>query len=226
MQTEPALNADPTASLATALTPYALTALAFLLLLAVIGSYVRTRKTRAHNKHARNQQRTWQDLKTLRKIIEEGHPGQLFAWLRKMDPYRFEELILSELQRRKLNIVRNEKYSGDGGIDGQFDLNGVRWFVQAKRYKAHIKEAHVRDFDALCQKHRAKGLFVHTGRTPEALKALERQCGVVRILSGEDLHDLFSGKRLKLSLEAAKPQPEETADWYDRPLTYGREGRA
>lgn len=73
MQTEPTLNADPTASLAAALTPYALTAVAVLMLLAAIGALVRTRKTRAQNRHARNQKRTWQDLRPLQNLIEDDH---------------------------------------------------------------------------------------------------------------------------------------------------------
>jgi restriction system protein len=162
------------------------------------------RKTRAEKRHAWNQQRSWKDLQRVREIGPLENPGRVFAWLRKVDPYRFEDMILSELERRKLEITRNTSYSGDGGIDGQFRLHGALWLIQAKRYTGHIKQEHVWAFDAICQQRGAKGLFVHTGRTPEALRQLQRQCGDVRIISGEELMKFFAGEPVSLELKPAE----------------------
>jgi restriction system protein len=162
------------------------------------------RKTRAEKRHAWNQKRSWADLKRIREIGPIANPARVFAWLRKVDPYRFEDMILSELERRQLEITRNTSYSGDGGIDGQFRLHGALWLIQAKRYKGHIKQEHVWAFDAICQQRGAKGLFVHTGRTPEALRQLKRQCGDVRIISGDELMKLFAGEPVSLELKPAE----------------------
>ena len=164
------------------------------------------RPTKAQRRHKRNQARSYLDLAKVREIVPVENPGRVFNWLKKVDPYRFEEIILSELERRKLKIVRNESYSGDGGVDGRFYLAGELWLVQAKRYTGQIKEAHVLEFDQVCSKHNAQGLFVHTGQTPQNLRSLKRQYGVVRIISGDELMAFFAGRPVKLALKhAAQP---------------------
>lgn len=197
---------DPFASLLAPIWPYvwpALVVLVAIVLLRLIFS--RGSKTKAQRKHAWNRERSWKDLKRIREIDPLKNPGPCFGWLRKVDPYRFEEMILSELARRGIEITRNTAYSGDGGIDGQFRFAGQPWLVQAKRYKGHIKQEHVWAFDAICQQRGARGLFIHTGRTPDALRQLKRQCGDVRIISGEELMKFFAGSPVSLELRPAEP---------------------
>ncbi len=69
------------------------------------------------------------------------NPAKCFAYLRQIPPLAFEELILSELKARGHAIKRSVRYSGDGGADGEWELNGRLWLVQAKRYasRAHLK---------------------------------------------------------------------------------------
>jgi restriction system protein len=165
----------------------------------------RPKQTKAQKQHAYNERRSWDDLKLIRSMAPLENPGRVFGYLRKVCPYRFEDMILSELARRGINIIRGTSYSGDGGIDGQFILNGERWLIQAKRYKAYIKEDHVWAFDAVCQRRKARGLFVHTGRTPERLRQMQRQCGDVRIISGEELLKFFAGHSVSLTLAPASP---------------------
>ena len=62
----------------------------------------------------------------------------------------FEEMILTALKKRGHKIIRNKKYTGDGGLDGQITMNGVEYLIQAKRYKNHINAAHVREFALIC----------------------------------------------------------------------------
>lgn len=165
----------------------------------------RPKQTKAQKQHAYNERRSWDDLKLIRSMAPLENPGRVFGYLRKVCPYRFEDMILSELARRGIHIIRGTSYSGDGGIDGQFTLNGERWLIQAKRYKAYIKEDHVWAFDAVCQRRKARGLFVHTGRTPERLRQMQRQCGDVRIISGEELLKFFAGHSVSLTLAPASP---------------------
>jgi len=151
-------------------------------------------------------------------LIRPYHPKSRIA------PYRFEEIILSELDRRKLKIERNKSYSGDGGVDGRFYMDGELWLVQAKRYKAFVKTEHVAEFAHVCEQHKARGLFVHTGRTPKELLAQKRQMGVVRIISGHELMQLFAGQAVALSTKPAGrlAQPVPAAGIDISPIGRGR----
>lgn len=184
--------------------PYLLLGLAAVALIAWAKRKLKP-KTKAQRQHAYNEKRSWEDLKLIRSMAPLENPARVFAYLRKVDPYRFEEMILSELARRNLRIVRGESYSGDGGIDGQFYLGKQLWLIQAKRYGKFIKQEHVWALDSICQRRKAKGLFVHTGKTPEALRQMQRQCGEVRIISGEELLKFFAGHAVSLALAEPKP---------------------
>jgi restriction system protein len=122
----------------------------------------------------------------------------LFGYLRKISPLVFEEAILSELADRGHRIERSASYSGDGGVDGVFEIDGRRWMIQAKRYGAHVSAAHVEMFARLCEAKDACGLFVHTGRTGRLAWSHERASGYVRIISGDDLVKLFAGEPIRL----------------------------
>lgn len=160
----------------------------------------KAKPTRSQRRHLWNQKRSYKDLSKIREIGPRQNPGRVFNWLRKVDPYRFEDICLSELDRRKVKIMRGTSYSGDGGIDGRFILNEELWLVQCKRYSGHIKTDHVYDFDLVCREHNAKGLFIHTGRTPAELNVVKRQYGVVKIISGDDLMGFFAGEKIRFSL--------------------------
>ena len=121
----------------------------------------------------------------------DGLPSKL-AYLRQIDPFVFEELILDAFERRGCRVKRNKRYTGDGGIDGKLWINKQLYLVQAKRYSGHIKAAHVREFSALCKHHRSKGIFVHTGRTGRLAKEIAAQCPNVTRVSGERLIQLVT----------------------------------
>ena len=67
----------------------------------------------------------------LRRIKE---PGRQIHYLRQVNPFLFEEMILTALKRHGFKIKRNRRYTGDGGIDGQAWWNGQHYLIQAKRY--------------------------------------------------------------------------------------------
>lgn len=135
-------------------------------------------------KHQRNIAKSRQ---VLAKLSTFGHDAGAITYLRKIDPLLFEELILSLLEQRGILVLRSKRYSGDGGLDGQFYWPGRGWHaVQCKRYGKSITPAHARDFAELCRRRFKGGVFVHTGRTgdgsQEALAAPS-----LFILSGSDL---------------------------------------
>lgn len=121
------------------------------------------------------------------KLQGEGNWAGKLAYLRRLHPTTFEELLLTALDSAGCQIQRNSRYTGDGGIDGRFYLaDGSLVLIQAKRYQDAISTKHVTDFGLLCQRARAKGLFVHTGKTPQSAKAQAAKAGVI-VVSGQQL---------------------------------------
>lgn len=149
-------------------------------------------------RHDRCRRRAQTLVQTVRAMNPRENPERVFGYLRAVDPFVFEEAILVLLEQRGLKVKRNERYTGDGGIDGRFFHDGRTWLIQAKRYKGRIRAGDVWSFDAACQEEDAKGLFVSTGRTPEEAWAVQRESDRVRIISGQDLMLLFSGERISL----------------------------
>lgn len=130
----------------------------------------------------------------LQKINSIEHAAQRFSYLRKVDPFTFEEMILTALDREGHPIKRNKRYTGDGGIDGRVEINGDKFLVQAKRYKSHINPKDVSAFVSLCEQHKRSGLFVHTGKTGPASKAAMAS-SVVQLVSGDKLLFLLDDER-------------------------------
>lgn len=143
------------------------------------------------NKHKRKLQSASRIIKVVSNI---DNPAQKLAYLRKVDPYAFEELILTLLQRKGFVIRRNTHYSGDGGLDGRFEHNGQLWLIQAKRYSHRIKQEHVSAFASLLLENNCKGgIFVHTGNTPASVRnyVLANKTPQIEIISGDRLLGLF-----------------------------------
>lgn len=137
-------------------------------------------------------------LKRLKELSGTDGPAAQFGFLRStaVDPYTFEEAILTALLHRNFKIRRNHRYSNDGGIDGKATWNGKQIYIQAKRYSKHIAPSHVDQFAALCQRHNVIGLFVHTGRTGPMSKSFRSE--TIDIVSGERLLQLLTGGELTL----------------------------
>ncbi|GJK49706.1 hypothetical protein TUM17560_20830 [Serratia marcescens] len=89
-------------------------------------------------------------------------PGR---YLRKINPYVFEELLLLAFERQGYAVIRNASYSGDGGLDGQVIIEGKTYLIQAKRYGRTITPSHITSFGALLRQYHCDGFFIHTGRT-------------------------------------------------------------
>jgi restriction system protein len=123
--------------------------------------------------------------------------GQRMSYLRKINPYVFEELLLLAFERQGYAVQRNTSYSGDGGLDGRVHINGECLLIQAKRYSRAITPAHVQDFDALLTRMGQRGLFIHTGRTGQKSRAASSSSQQLMIISGQRLLALLAGKPFK-----------------------------
>ncbi|WP_228703482.1 restriction endonuclease [Klebsiella pneumoniae] len=71
--------------------------------------------TARKRRHKRKQQ---QARRVLAKIQTLPAFGYKIAYLRKIDPFTFEELLLEGFESHGFSIIRNKRYTGDGGIDG------------------------------------------------------------------------------------------------------------
>jgi len=131
-------------------------------------------------------------LKQIRSFEGNNRNARVFGYLRKVDPYVFEELILSCFEEVGYQIKRNKRYTGDGGIDGRLFRDGKIYLVQVKRYAKYIAKEHVNAFAVAVQENGADtGYFVHTGKTGAASK--EWQYPNIKIISGEKLLGLLNG---------------------------------
>lgn len=166
------------------------------------------RRRRARRKterlHRRHQAAAARALLRLREIDPKVNPARAFGYLRAVNPLVFEEMVLTVLERRGLRIERSARYTGDGGADGSFALNGRAWLIQDKRYCKAISPQHVKAFEDLCRRSGARGLFIHTGRTGPGARAAEAAAPSVRILSGSDLLAFFAGEEIGLKRVAAR----------------------
>ena len=143
-------------------------------------------------KKSRHQRNIGKAYTVISKINGFDHPGQKFAYLRKVDPFIFEEIVLNSFKQMGYKIKRNKKYTGDGGIDGAVvHPDGSRILLQAKRYSSYINPRHVDDFSKIISKRKAhKGLFVHTGKSSSAARYRFFDSNV-EIIGGQKLLDLI-----------------------------------
>lgn len=143
---------------------------------------------RQSRKHRYNQKKSKQ---ILQKINSFEFEGQKIQYLRKINPFVFEELLLEAFLKKGYKIERNHRYTGDNGIDGIVYKNGVKYLIQAKRYKEHINLKHLKDFAFVVHKNNCKGIFCHTGKTGKASKELGANIDAISIISGQKLIELL-----------------------------------
>ena len=76
---------------------------------------------------------------------------------------------------------------------GEVIIDGIRFLIQAKRYKDAIRPEHVWDFAQLCATRRQRALFIHTGRTGGMSRAVVDGATGIQIVSGQKLLALLTG---------------------------------
>ncbi|WP_407200924.1 restriction endonuclease [Enterobacter cloacae] len=89
---------------------------------------------------------------------------QRIAYLRKINAFVFEEMLMEAIERAGHKVYRNKRYTGDGGIDGKALINGHYYLIQAKRYTGHVTTDHVSSFKASSLRETSAGNFCHTGK--------------------------------------------------------------
>ena len=123
-----------------------------------------------------------------------------FIFLRGLNAFVFEEMILTALKHQGYRIIRNKAYTGDGGVDGMVFMNMRRHLIQAKCYSSYITARELEDFIKTCRRRKVRGLFIHTGKTGERCRDIARSSDVT-IISGKSMLNLFLGKPFRPKTE-------------------------
>jgi restriction system protein len=103
-------------------------------------------------------------LKKIRSFSGGNLEIRVINYLRKIDHFVFEEMLLTCFKEKGYKIKRNKAYTGDGGIDGTVWINRKKHLIQAKRYSNYISLQHMKDFINVCEKFKTRGIFAHTGK--------------------------------------------------------------
>lgn len=181
----------------------------FWLVWAVVFILVNAIRVRKRTKHQANYRAAKRIYRKINNIYQSHLPPErresnrmwILSYLRKIDPFVFEELILYSMKKKGFKVRRNKRYTGDGGIDGRVRYKGEKFLMQAKRYSDHIDPRHIQDFIRVCRGEKKRGFFVHTGKTGEASKEIIRKNPQIILLSGEGLYDLFiADRKIQLGL--------------------------
>ena len=147
------------------------------------------------SKHRRNIKQADKCLERLSTIVQ---PARQFSYLRKVDPFVFEEMILTAFKHLGHKIRRNRRYTGDGGVDGIVYIDKKKYLIQAKRYSGYIDNQHVLALNKLCQRKRCRGLFIHTGKTGRKSWA-QSDSNSVEIVSGKRMLSLLLQQNFSLN---------------------------
>ncbi|EGR8299912.1 restriction endonuclease [Salmonella enterica] len=163
-------------------------------------------RVRRHRRYRKTAQRV------LGRLPQLSSDGARLSYLRKINPYVFEELLLLALEKQGLEVIRNRSYSGDGGLDGQVFIDGKCWLIQAKRYSRSISPQHVREFGELLAREGCCGFFIHTGRTgSKSLNYL--QCWrTMQLISGQRLLNLLAGRSGWYRRDVSEPRQAACRD--------------
>lgn len=148
--------------------------------------------------HRRKVRKSRRVLRVVRHFREPGLAGRCLRYLRQVDPLVFEEVAMSALEDAGLLVLRNRRYSGDGGVDWAIWGPKNGWLaVQVKPYSSHIRRGHLLDFDdAISRLHFQGGVFVQTGRSGAGSYAFLPDSGII-LLNGKRLITLLLQRKLE-----------------------------
>ncbi|MGD9554165.1 MAG: restriction endonuclease [Arcobacteraceae bacterium] len=132
-----------------------------------------------------------------KKLKSFNKSGQIFSYLRKVDPFVVEEVILNSIEYREdIKVIRNKRYTGDNGVDGRFILTSNRkeylYLIQVKRYSKYINAKDIIKFhEQIKLENAACGLFIHTGKSGKEVYNKLSNLKNIKLISGQKLIKLL-----------------------------------
>ena len=163
-----------------------------LILIALVILYFLSKLLLPKSLHARNRSKSKKMSKKLSGFSGEFKEPSILNYLRKIDPFVFEEILLDSFEKEGYKVSRNSRYTNDGGIDGTiYTKEGEKIIIQAKRYSNHICLQDVKDFAITIKKQNAKmGYFIHTGKTGKGVNTTITN-EPITVISGSKLINLI-----------------------------------
>ena len=124
---------------------------------------------------------------------------ELLENIMKLEPERFERLVVNLLEKMGYGKGEAVGRSGDGGIDGiinQDPLGLEKVHIQAKRWSSQVGEPEIRNFSgSLDAKGAAKGVFITTSTFSSTAKETARNISagnkLIRLIDGQELAALM-----------------------------------
>jgi len=111
--------------------------------------------------------------------LEEQSKADLLDYLKQVDPYLFEKIVLVLFKKMGYGDFQETSKSNDGGIDGvinQDQLGLEKIYVQAKRYSDNkVRETDIRNFIGAMSGDTSKGIFVTTSSFDEKAKVKAKE---------------------------------------------------
>ena len=148
-----------------------------------------------------------EDKKTPEELIEsaqilytESLQKELLSKLKQVAPVRFEQIVLTLMEKMNYGVDSMTKLSHDGGIDGIIDedeLGLEKIYLQAKRYSDNkVNEKEMQNFaGALSCSPVRKGVFITTSYFDEKAKKKAEDASkkglIIRLINGEELTRLM-----------------------------------
>lgn len=119
--------------------------------------------------------------------------------LKGVDPYQFERIVLTLLEKMGYGTGQQVGRSGDGGIDGvinQDPLGLEKVYIQAKRWQNTVGEPEIRNFSgSLMARGASKGVFITTsdfsGAARQTAQMISAGNQLIRLINGQELARLM-----------------------------------
>ena len=139
-------------------------------------------------------------IESAQVVYFESLQKELLSRLKKIDPVRFERIVIDLMEKMNYGIGSMTPLSHDGGIDGIIDedeLGLEKIYLQAKRYADNkVNEKEMQNFvGALGGKPAKKGVFITTSKFSEKAMSAARASSlggkIIKLINGEELTKLM-----------------------------------
>ncbi|MDR2933883.1 MAG: restriction endonuclease [Rickettsiales bacterium] len=133
---------------------------------------------------------------------------EILDFIKKIDPKKFEHIVVDLMEAMNYGIGKVTQYVGDGGVDGiikEDELGLDLIYLQAKRYTdAKVNEKEMRDFIGALETHPVnKGVFITTSFFSDKAKALANSSKhyIIRLVDGYELVRLMIKYNLRVQIK-------------------------
>jgi restriction system protein len=139
-------------------------------------------------------------LDYVRNSYKENLQSDILTKLKKIDPIRFEQVVLTLMEKMNYGVGSMTKMSHDGGIDGiinEDELGLEKIYLQANRYSDNkVNEKEIQNFaGALSCSPVRKGVFITTSYFDEKAKKKAEDASkkglIIRLINGDELTNLM-----------------------------------